>query len=650
MWRPSVWAVPVSSFATPVVPPTYDPDHEELVCVKFSREWLPYVLGALTQLTLQSTWRSEDPDIVALAQARARNLISMFAAGADGCEDQCFDFPPSASFIEYFPNDPYRTPDFVGDGYANPAWYLATTASNIAYGSSFGDAITSLERFPLGSLPSIIPASGLPRFRVNVVGAGTVQLHLVNLFAGSIAQVTSDDDILTIEFVDVNRDTISAPPETTPTFTIERSFTTPGAHWIDVIIVSSVNDEIPFLFHGGGLRGVTLCGFEAMVTMPNPLFRFTIDCGLEISYNGEDYAAVPGWADYAAACFTGPAGPTGATGAAGATGATGAAGATGATGATGAAGADCDCPPPEDQVPPPAGEPGETLRCQIAANLAPLIVSRYYLPALAAAAQGVTDTLSAWEVLTDYMPSLFFPLLIVEPQRDYFAALMLKSISSLITTAETTQFVDDLACVIYCCIGDDGYITPEQQTCIGNDFTALNADAAYEDLGLWIASSMTLQELRYAALLAAAGDVVGDCVGCCPTDCEDCTEELQTTASFGFDSSAAVEGWLPLPADYLGSSLMYVRILSNGGNTFTRETPVCVRQLGIAEVQRFSGYPGIVMHVVIEGVTYDFDLGNFANIVLPTPVMTDTILVYIDETPPGNGALTVGAFSISFCE
>lgn len=232
----------------------------------------------------------------------------------EACDsDSCRTYPPNAPFIQWFPNDPYLSPDFVGEGYNAPAWYLATTASNIAYGSQTGDVITSLDRFPPGSLPDILPASGLPRFRINVSGEGTVKATLTNLFGGSLIQTTIDDDILSIKFIDVSRDTISLPPETQTDLTVEFEFTTPGAHHIDFIVVSWINSSIPFLHHGGGLRKVELCGFATMPVV-SPPFRFTEECGLEY-YNGEEWLPVEGWDDFAPACFTGPAGPAGADGA-----------------------------------------------------------------------------------------------------------------------------------------------------------------------------------------------------------------------------------------------------------------------------------------------------------------------------------------------
>lgn len=68
-WR---WTPPVSSFEKAVVPPSVDPDEGELTTVCFSLEWLPYVLGALSQLTQRSAWVGTDDEIsdaIALSSA-----------------------------------------------------------------------------------------------------------------------------------------------------------------------------------------------------------------------------------------------------------------------------------------------------------------------------------------------------------------------------------------------------------------------------------------------------------------------------------------------------------------------------------------------------------------------------------------------------
>lgn len=79
------FAPSVGSFQVPVVPPDNDPDDGSQVTVCFSETWLPFVVGALQQLTLQATWQG-DADAILLTQNRAQLLIAMFGSGDGGCE------------------------------------------------------------------------------------------------------------------------------------------------------------------------------------------------------------------------------------------------------------------------------------------------------------------------------------------------------------------------------------------------------------------------------------------------------------------------------------------------------------------------------------------------------------------------------------
>jgi hypothetical protein len=79
MWPDSDFPRPVSSFEQPVPLVGVDPDAEPAVSVSFNAKWLPYVVGALKQLVLQSTWRTDDPEKWGLEQFRAMTLLSIFS-------------------------------------------------------------------------------------------------------------------------------------------------------------------------------------------------------------------------------------------------------------------------------------------------------------------------------------------------------------------------------------------------------------------------------------------------------------------------------------------------------------------------------------------------------------------------------------------
>jgi hypothetical protein len=232
-------------------------------------------------------------------------IVQGFLAYAEKGRFQVFrhlrlgDFKPDIGFIEWFPNNPFTQPDLITAGYNAPAWYVSNQTTRTV--------MTDISRFPAGSLPGVIPASGLPRLRVHTSGAVTVKIGMFSIVGGSIAHVPRDDDPLTGEYVDLNKDIFSVPPETDEDVMIEYSFDG-GNHFVDIIIVSMVNDEIPFVYHGGGVKSVEICGKDAIL---KPQFKFE-NCSLYVSWDGgQHWEIVPGWDTYAPACFRGQDGQNG---------------------------------------------------------------------------------------------------------------------------------------------------------------------------------------------------------------------------------------------------------------------------------------------------------------------------------------------------
>lgn len=278
--------------------PTKHPDEPNLVCLKINRDWIPVLMTAIHRLEWAASWK--DGTDIDRAEQDVYRLYHLLLSADETCQDEtCFDFPPDIGFIEWFPNNPFTQPDLIGAGYNAPAWYVSNQVTKTV--------MTDISRFPAGSLPTIIPASGLPRLRVNASGPATIRINMFSIVGGSIAQVTVDDDPLTVEFVDLNKDIFSVPPETDEDVIIEREIEA-GNHHIDIIIVSMANDEIPFVYHGGGVKSVEICGGEALL---EPRFKFE-GCTLYLSWDGGvNWQPVPGWDTYAPECFRGEDGAPG---------------------------------------------------------------------------------------------------------------------------------------------------------------------------------------------------------------------------------------------------------------------------------------------------------------------------------------------------
>jgi len=292
---------PFASFPQEVPPPASESDAGDLITVQYSQNWADVLSAAVDQLLQFSSWEGDD-DQKRLAVMRANNLKSALRRVI--VTEGCVLYSNRTTFIEWFPNNPFTSPNLVPEGYNQPPWWIAQGTINEPVGSEAGDVLTDITRFPPGSLPTILPASGLPRFRINVIGTGTVRINLCNIALGSLIQTTVDDNILTLQIVDTELDIISLPPESENDVWIERELTTAGAHHIDCIVVSKVNDEFPFLYHGGGLRQLELCGVDIVPDYVTTPVRFNpATCQFEQSLDGGGtWSAIEG-TEFITDCF-----------------------------------------------------------------------------------------------------------------------------------------------------------------------------------------------------------------------------------------------------------------------------------------------------------------------------------------------------------
>lgn len=101
MFNNSPYAVAVSSFQSPVPSPRVDPAEGPFVYVAINRTWLPYVMGCLKQLLLQTTWIEQDDDTLNLTQQQAFKILQMFTFAGDNPTGFLPDCPPNTGDMEY---------------------------------------------------------------------------------------------------------------------------------------------------------------------------------------------------------------------------------------------------------------------------------------------------------------------------------------------------------------------------------------------------------------------------------------------------------------------------------------------------------------------------------------------------------------------
>lgn len=242
------------------------PEGEFLLPVCTTKDRLLELLSSLNADRNLSGNKGENYDFVVDVWRALAYIDDPCKADCVGCrEDKCYEYAPSASSILWEPADPYRAPTDIPPAYILPPWYVVSSPS--AVGGALGDVLTDLARLPV--LPVLPPYDRFPRIRWKVNGAVRVQIYFVAIIAGSLAQIQIDGELLTLQYLDLNRDTISSPPETTEEIIFEHEFTTDGEHFIDVTIIPVIDDSALPIRFGGGIRKFVICGAKSLDYCPD---------------------------------------------------------------------------------------------------------------------------------------------------------------------------------------------------------------------------------------------------------------------------------------------------------------------------------------------------------------------------------------------
>lgn len=222
--------------------------------------------GALQELGKWWNWeKTGDTRATQAAQYWRRLLYEHYKIGdcAQGLPD-CYEIPLDDPRIEWLPNDPFKTPDHVPDGYLFPPWYIAPPINLI--GASAGDVVTDFARIT-GILGWHLQYQ-VPRFRLSLSGGGTVRMHFVNVIQGGLAVIQVDGDLLQLQYLDLWKDIASIPPETSQILIIELKLADGFDHFIDVQMFPRVDDSVTPVGFGGGIRRIEVCGFGGFTECP----------------------------------------------------------------------------------------------------------------------------------------------------------------------------------------------------------------------------------------------------------------------------------------------------------------------------------------------------------------------------------------------
>lgn len=161
MWDPlddGKWFHQRPSFRQPVVPPTTQPCDQPLVCLSVNQDWVPYVLGALTQLAQPSTWLVASDADRADILGRVQDLLANLG-----------DLMPCSS----------APPVIAGIGTSQRACNIAGYLSNVLVKTSIQRAIDAINdnQTVLGYGRMIIGAIPGAGFVMNIIAAGLYGLY-----------------------------------------------------------------------------------------------------------------------------------------------------------------------------------------------------------------------------------------------------------------------------------------------------------------------------------------------------------------------------------------------------------------------------------------------------------------------------------------
>lgn len=209
-------------------------------------------------------------------------------------ENECFEYLPSATFVKYFPDNPYVAgdthagwwnevwfqwadffslfPDFAAD------WLAGAVGGLIGYNNT--DVLCNIAALAYPTLTAFFDAGGVfPKFQIKFSGTGQINVSLLSFPLGGKAIIELDEepnilDILTggildpaAFMVELNRDILSYPPDEYPLLVIPIEVTTPGPHILYINFIPILDDAATFLGFGGGIRSLELCGFAEVGTV-----------------------------------------------------------------------------------------------------------------------------------------------------------------------------------------------------------------------------------------------------------------------------------------------------------------------------------------------------------------------------------------------
>lgn len=254
-----------------LLPAEINPLDRRYVCVPIPDEQM-HILAFLGQIDALGYWWNWERDSLKqgtqvarvwrdIAEELRRQLDEDEECGTVFFYDPCRTYSLNSNNIDIQPQNPFTDPDYNPPGYAAPPFAIVKSSDTLLLlmGFQVGDMVTDISRFPTGSLPTIIPPDGFARFRVSWEGSATVDVELLQMELGGLVSLQLDGNPFTAQISDLVFDVAAVPAENDRTVIQRVETDTEGDHYLDVTFLPMLNDAIPFVSYGGGVRRITIC-------------------------------------------------------------------------------------------------------------------------------------------------------------------------------------------------------------------------------------------------------------------------------------------------------------------------------------------------------------------------------------------------------
>jgi hypothetical protein len=240
---------------------------------KANEQWCAIIFGWLDWLEDVAGWRDAENELYQGIQA-----ILTFEEGIQPptlpSEGDCLNYLPSASFFDFYPQNPYNQPNYTPPDYLVPPFFVNSDFEfPEALGYQATDIMLNSAAFTID--PIDIATLNFPRMVISVQGSGEIEIDFLAVQNGGyvvvkIGSMPNIGDIIVeqvvdtgVRIIDLNNDKLSIPPEANVVQNSEFNIVAEPDAITEIycVFVPRLDDSLIPLNFGGGIRAIQLCGF-----------------------------------------------------------------------------------------------------------------------------------------------------------------------------------------------------------------------------------------------------------------------------------------------------------------------------------------------------------------------------------------------------